>query len=268
MKTGLHRLNLPLALTVAGAIALVTWVIFTANQRHTQEAARRQILRKPLIEASADQQLEKFSLTGFDDRGKKAWNLEGDAAKIDSGQTVFLEQNVTLKLQDNTVIRTDHVQWSQDAGSLKTDSRVFVDHQTAKIEGIGAIGRMKDSFIQLNRKIEMIINESTRLVCEGPLKIFYKENRMIFYRKVKVTDARGVLTSDRMDVFFDSADKKVKQIVAIGHVVIVRGTDTTRSQRAIYTPSTGAIRLEGNPEVTLHKESKGLLDGPFGNKAP
>ena len=67
----------------------------------------------------------------------------------------------------------------------------------------------------------------------------------------------------RMDVYFDSQEKKVTQIIAIGDVVIERGGDTTRSKRAIYTPSTGSLRLEGDPEVTLHpKSSKALNAAP------
>jgi lipopolysaccharide assembly outer membrane protein LptD (OstA) len=68
-----------------------------------------------------------------------------------------------------------------------------------------------------------------------------------------------------MDVTFDSETKKVKQIFAAGNVVIVRAGDTTRSNRAIYSFATGSIRLEGNPEITLHKGSTALLDGAIRN---
>ena len=76
---------------------------------------------------------------------------------------------------------------------------------------------------------------------------------MILYRKVKVVDERGSVTANRMDVFFDPDQKKAKEIIAIGNVLIEREGDTTRSKRAIYLPATGAVRLEGSPEITLHK---------------
>jgi lipopolysaccharide export system protein LptA len=88
---------------------------------------------------------------------------------------------------------------------------------------------------------------------------------MIFYRKVKVVDERGILKANRMDVLFDPEEKKVSQIIAIGNVTIERGTDTTHSQRAIYSLATGSVRLEGNPEITLHKDSAKLLDAPIRN---
>ena len=248
-------------------LAFAGVVLFWLYQNH--EARMVSKIKAPehqeLVKNSHDQQLQKFRLTGFDEKGKTFWNLEGDAAKIDPSQTVFLDQNVTLKLRDNTVVKTDHVQWSQSNGLLKTNSLVFVDHQNTKIKGVGAVGKPGESFIQLNRNVEMIINRTTRLVCDGPMKVFYKNNQLIFYRNVRVTDERGVLKANRMDVYFDPNQRKVTQIVAIGNVVIERGTDTTHSRRCIYTLATGSIRLEGNPEITLHKESTALLDGPFRN---
>ncbi len=246
------------------AAAALSIFLLTHERKLKEEAAEARKKREPTA-ASVDQSLQKFSLTGFDDKGKKFWNLEGDKARIDPGQVVFLDQNVTLKLQDTTVIKTDHVQWSQDGGVLRTPSQVFVTHQNADVKGRGAVGRLNDSFIQLNRDIQMLINKSTLLTCTGPLKIYYKQNKMIFYRKVKVVDDRGVLKANRMDVIFDPDQKKVTQIIAIGNVTIERGTDTTHSQRAIYSLATGSVRLEGNPEITLHKESSKLLDAPLRN---
>ncbi len=221
--------------------------------------------RAALVQSSRDQQLKKFSLIGFDETGKSNWKLEGDTAKIDPGQSIYLDQNVTLNLRDNTRVRTDHVQWSQDGGTMRTDALVYVDHQNAKVKGRGAFGRPNDGFIQLNRDITMTINATTDLVCQGPLKIFYNLNTMSFFRKVKVTDPRGVLSANRMDVKFETDQKSIKEIMATGNVVIERGNDTTHSSRAIYTVENGSIRLEGNPEITLRKGAGGILDGALRN---
>jgi len=270
MKAGVRAQNLTLMLLVAGFAALTAGLIFSLQRgRPPVEVTSKGNLREELLKSSQDQKLEEFSLTGFDDTGKKAWNLKGNAAKIDPGQTVFLDENVTLKLKDATVIHTDHVQWSQEGGALKTDSPVKVDHENATVTGTGAWGRLEKSFIQLNRNIEMVFHQSagkiSRLTCAGPLKIYFKDNRMIFYRNVKVVDERGVLKANRMDVFFDPDQKKVTQIIAVGNVVIQRGEDVSRSQRATYTVATGAVRLEGNPEITVHKESSAVLDATLRN---
>jgi lipopolysaccharide export system protein LptA len=259
IRRNFHLLLLPL--TLAAAFFYFLWSAKPEGGRPSPEAAR-----SDLIASDTDQKLQKFKLTGFDEKGKSAWNLEGDSAKIDPGQTVFLDQNVTLRLKDDTVIKSDHVQWSQDGGTLRTQEIVTVEHESVFVRGRGAYGRPADGYIQLNRDIEMTMNDSTKLVCQGPMKIFYNQNLMHFYRKVKVTDQRGILSANRMDVYFDPDKKKIHQIVAIGNVVIERGQDTTRSQRAIYSLDTGSVRLEGNPEITLHKSGgTGILDGALRN---
>jgi lipopolysaccharide export system protein LptA len=263
LKFGYQRQSGQLFL-ILGLIGVITYLFISNYQKEEALlATRRQLSKKVSSQAGKNQKLQKFNLTGFDNQGKKFWNLEGETAKIEPSQTVFLEQNVTLRLKDNTVITTDKVEWSQSKGTLVTNAPVFVEHENAKIKGIGARGRPAENFVQLNRHIEMLINESTRISCRGPMKIYYNENRMIFYRNVRIRDSRGVLTARRMDVTFDPQTKKIDQVVASGDVVIVRGSDKSRSKKAIYTVATGAVRLEGNPEITIQEDSSKVLDGTF-----
>lgn len=213
---------------------------------------------------SKDQKLEKFSLTGFDGQGKVFWKLEGETAKIDPGQTVYLENDVTLRYKEDTVIRTNHVYYSPQTQKLETDAPVTVDHENVRVQGVGAIGRPAENYVQINRHIQMVINATTTLTCDGPMKVFYNDHKMIFYRHVKVVDAKGVLNARRMDVFFNPEAKKIEKIVAVGEVLIERGPDTTKSDRAVYTVADSSVRLEGSPEITLHKGT-GLLNGTLRN---
>lgn len=271
MSISYRRSQMPLfllILLIASGLVFMVWSYGARPRpRHAEDPVSKEA-RERLISSSAEQELQKFSLSGFDEKGKRFWKLEGDAAKIDQGQTVYLKNNVTLRLRDDTLVKTDRLEWAQGGGELRTNAPVFVDHQSTKIKGLGAYGRPNQSFIQINETIEMIVNSTTTITCDGPMKIFYQDNKAIFYRNVKVVDGRGVLTAKRMDVYFDNQEKKVTQIIALGDVVIVRGNDKTRSQRAIYTPSTGSLRLEGNPEVTLSRKSStssALFDAPFRN---
>src|SRR3989338_3361639 len=228
----------PLVLVLV-IISFALFFFFMKSRQSARQAQSGAEPREEIVRSSHDQRLQKFSLTGFDDKGQKFWNLEGDTAKIDLGDTVFLEDNVTLKLKNDTVIKTDHVRWTQNKGILRTNSPVFVTRDSTRIHGMGAYGRLHENFIQINRDIEMIVQPGTVLTCLGPMKIFYNENRMVYFRHVTVTDAKGTLTSNRMDVYFDPDEKRVREIVALGDVVIDRGSDTTRAERAIYLPATG-----------------------------
>ncbi len=257
MNTAVFKRNFPFYLFI---LILLSAFLFFFMQGARQKHPVKKVSSRELIDSSRDQQLKKFTLTGFDDKGQKFWNLQGESAKIEPGQTIYLDQNVTLRLKDNTIIRTDHVRWSQDGGTMTTHSPVAVDHGTIKVTGVGSMGRPSDSFIQLNRKIRMTDAEGSVLTCDGPMKIYYNENKMIFYRNVKAVDQRGTLIAKRMDVLFEPGQQKVNQIIASGDVEIIRGTDTTHSQRAIYTVATGSIRLEGNPDITVHKGSEALME--------
>ncbi len=269
MSLPYHRNSLPLILLgglIASGLLLIFWgygkPVKTVAEPASKEARQR------VVSSSTDQELQKFSLSGFDEKGRRFWKLEGDVAKIDQGQTVYLKSNVTLRLHEDTLVRTDRLEWSQGGGMLRTDAPVFVDHQNTKIKGMGAYGLPNQSFIQLNKDIEMLVSPATTITCDGPMKIYYHDNKAVFFRKVKVVDGRGILTAKRMDVYFDNQEKKVTQIIAIGDVVIERSGDTTRSQRAIYTPSTGSLRLEGSPEVTLHKNSSKFTELSPNNASP
>ncbi|MBI3252967.1 MAG: LPS export ABC transporter periplasmic protein LptC [Candidatus Omnitrophica bacterium] len=260
MRSHFHRQNVPLVVLFAACLAAV--MLFFVHERE-----KRQALRERSVQASAgprDQQIQHFVLTGFDDRGKKFWDLEGGTARIDPDQTVYLDDNVTLRLRDNTLVKTSKVTWAQNSSLMTTNAPVVVNREATVIHGRGAIGRPNESFIQINRDIRMTLNASAHLTCQGPMKVYYKENKMVFFRKVRVKDSRGVLSANRMDVFMDE-HKKVDKVIAIGNVVIERGTDTTHSQRAIYSLLTGAVRLEGSPEITLHKGGAGFLDSAAGN---
>ena len=145
--------NFPFYLFIVLLLAAFAFFFFQGKKQN--DAKRKTHSPKEMIDSSHDQRLQKFTLTGFDDKGQKFWNLQGESAKIDAGQTIYLDENVTLRLRDNTVVRTDHVQWSQGGGTMRTNSPVFVSHETVKVKGMGAVGRPSDSFIQLNRQIEI-----------------------------------------------------------------------------------------------------------------
>lgn len=268
MKLAVPSRNIPFILI--GLLLCGTFGVFfyQGHQANRDAAAKRRaaLAASPGLK-EGEQRLQKFKLTGFDERGKTAWNLEGDAAEIDPQRTVILEENVVLRLRGETTIKTDHVRWTQASGVLTTDSLVTVDHADARVVGRGAHGLPNEGFIQLHHDIVMNLHDgATRVACSGPLKIYYNQNKMVFYRKVVVTDDRGTLSANRMDVLFDPDDRKVKDIHAEGNVSIERNGDRTRSRRAIYSVRTGSVRLEGNPEITLTKSENGIIgDGLTGN---
>ncbi len=98
MTSAFHKSNLPILMFGAGVLLLFFVFFFVASNKKAKQGKAQGASRQNLISSSRDQELQKFNLTGYDDKGKTFWNLVGETAKIDPGQTVFLDQNVVLKL--------------------------------------------------------------------------------------------------------------------------------------------------------------------------
>lgn len=222
-------------------------------------------LKKGSSSAPAEQTLHHFELVGFDETGKKFWKLTGDRATIkEEGEEILVNKNVLLSIQSTTQIRTDRIYWNKNSTSFWTDAPVKVLREDLTMEGVGAFGKPTEYFVQLHRHIKMAIDAKTTVICEGPLKIFYREHIASFYRHVRIRDPQGTVLAQRMDVFFDADTKKVTHIDMVGQVEIFRGNDHSRSNRAIYTVATGAIRLE-KPQITIREKKGWTQDGSSGN---
>ena len=95
------------------------------------------------------------------------------------------------------------------------------------------------------------------VTCDGPLEIDYEKGRAVFYNNVKVNQKESQLFSDKATMYFDAKDKKLIKIVAEGNVRIIRGENTSFSQKATYFAQTRRVVLEGSPRlVVFPKESK------------
>ncbi len=83
----------------------------------------------------------------------------------------------------------------------------------------------------------------------------YAESTIVFEENVKVVDEEYTLTADRLIVFLEGTNE-VRQIHAIGHVVIVSGDRTGRSPKAVYTKKTGEIVMTGPNDTAVQLTSK------------
>ena len=219
----------------------------------------------PEEDTKADLQIiERFELEGFDEKGDRLWELQGDYAHMTEANHVFIEKDVLLTLMQKTVVEADKVYWQSDKSRFITNRPVKITHDTLEVEGKGALGKLDDRFLQLNQSIRMFLENGAVITCHGPLKIYLQEERLVMYRNVMVIDERGAVFADRMDVFFDPDARKIKKIVARENVRIQRDDDVTYAEVAIYDTETQSVRLEGEPEIVvrdpdgLHEEAYGI----------
>lgn len=79
-------------------------------------------------------------------------------------------------------------------------------------------------------------------------------------------DARGKLSADKMDVYYNKISKRVSKITAAGDVAIENPDgNKTFSDSVIYLADEGRIILGGDTEALYveGRESSSLLEGGF-----
>jgi LPS export ABC transporter protein LptC len=193
-------------------------------------------------DASSDQQIGDFSLSGFGDQGKKSWDLSGKSADIfnevvklkkvvgnnyapndtinltaDKGDfnkksgLVHLEDNVVITTASGAKLTTDTLDWDRKQQIVKTLDKVNLSRQDMNLSGQGAHGQTALKQIMLEKDVRLDIqtldkqvNKKEKIVitCDGPLDVDYEKNIAIFNNNVKVEKPDMTIYSDKMEVYF------------------------------------------------------------------
>lgn len=246
---------------LAGILAAA--VVFAVTRR----PARPAFTPAPAGAEDTAQSVERFTLEGFEPGGGRSWELQGEHARLTGGANVFIEKNVVLKIRGSTVVTTDKVYWDGSKQSFLTRLPVRIEHEGHVIEGIGALGKISEEFLQINRDVRLELRDSIVLTALGPFKIFHKTNRAVFYRDVCVVDKKGTVRAEELEVLFDSKTGQATRLIARKNVRIARGGDLSRSEAAVYDTRTQSVRLVGSPEILFHEDSMESLEkakGPDG----
>ena len=199
--------------------------------------------------------IEHFTLDGYETGGQKAWELKGDMAHIGNAMDVFIEKNVVLDIRKAARIMADKVYWQHGKSRFMTNRPVKIQYENQIMEGIGAFGKANEEFLQIDQNIGMTMRGPAVLTAWGPLQIFHKENRAVFYRDVRITDQKGNLKADRMDVFFNPETKRIKKVVAKGNVRIAREGNVSFSDEAVYNTETQSVKLIGEPKIQIQESA-------------
>ncbi len=125
------------------------------------------------------------------------------------------------------------------------------------IEGEGARGDSNLKKVKFKKNVTVVVQDPkakaagpTVITCDGPLTIDYEKNIAHFKENVVAQDARGKLSADIMDVYYNKVSRQVAKIVALGNVVIENPDgNKTYSDSVIYLADEGRIILGGDAEA-------------------
>lgn len=139
----------------------------------------------------SEQQLQGFSLSGFDQKGKKAWTVKGNFANIfsdvvylenitanmygdkdnlclvaDKGKydkaksIIYLQENVVATTDSGARLKTDSLELQQDKQLIKTDERVEIDKENILTTAKGLRAKPDLKRVRLVRDVKVDISEA------------------------------------------------------------------------------------------------------------
>lgn len=179
---------------------------------------------------------------------------------------VHLEEDVVVTTDEGARLTTDYLDWQSEGETISSQARAFVERENITISGVGihAMPSLKEA--RMNRDVTVRITSLhstgsgkdpsvTIITSVGPLEIDYEKQIAIFHDSVKVSDERGNIFSDRMDVYLDPKEEGITKVVALGNVRILREGNTTYSQKAVYESKEGKLTLSGRPRLVIYSTS-------------
>jgi len=187
-------------------------------------------------------QIGDFSLSGFGDKGKKAWDLSGQSADIlnetvklkkvvgnhyaqndninltaDNGDfnkksgVVHLQDNVVITTSSGAKLTTDSLDWDRKQQIVSTLDKVNLERSDMNLSGQGAVGQtaLKQVVLEKNVRLDILPDDKKEnkkekiiITCDGPLDIDYDKNIAVFNNNVKVEKPDLTIYSDKMEVYF------------------------------------------------------------------
>ena len=230
-------------------------------------------------------QIETFNLASYADDGSKQWEVVGQSANVADAvidmkdvaatsygpqanvtltakegtfnrdqQDVQLRHDVKAVTTEGTTLTTETLAWNANRQIASTPDWTMVQRANMTVQGQGAIGQPQLKKVRFQEQVRVDLQPSTVITCRGPLEVDYDRNRARFWRQVHVTDPRGDIWADRMDVQVHPTTHKLMDVQCWGHVKLQQNGQTARAHRAVYHQTTGKMVLIGHPRIAFHSD--------------
>ena len=117
--------------------------------------------------------------------------------------------------------------------------------------GLKTAEMQKDVTIKVEPKSEQMGGEPLTITCDGPLEIDQAKSVAVLKNNVVAVQLGRTLKTDRMEVYFDPANKKITQMICDGHFYLVQAGNSTQADHAVYDAVTQKVTLSGRPKLIL-----------------
>lgn len=258
-------------------VALLVLFLFTGGCGRKEEPKAKEAKAPPEASARAsgdpvNHKVLSFNLEGLTERGVKKWDVKGESAEAISENEVKLDNIIASAYGEEAeaIITADEGIYDRAKNNVKLEKNVHATINATQgftgdfVEGSDNIkNRAEKSAV----KGEKPKKDKTVITCDGEVQFDYEKNQAYFLKNVKVVNNDGTIDADKITVHLDPTTRRLKEIVADGNVTIIRGDNTTFSQRASYSESEKKVTLSGKPRLILSPEGGMGFDENFNQEA-
>ncbi len=212
-----------------------------------------------------------FNLEGLNERGEKKWDVKGESAEAISENQVKLDNIIASAYgeESEAVITADEGVYDKSKNNVTLEKNVHATIMATQgftgdfVEGAD---KAKDKKKPSGAKGEKPKKSKTIITCDGEVQFDYEKNQAYFNKNVKVVSEDGTIDADKITLYLNSDTRRLSEIVADGNVKIVRGDNTSFSQKASYSENDKKVTLSGSPKLILSPEGGMGLDAITGEK--
>jgi len=214
--------------------------------------------------AKADITENNIQITNVDANfyGKQDANLTADHGTINkTNGNVHLQDNVVITSVDRgTKMTTNALDWDRNKDLVTTQDPVKIVDEQGVVTGQGMSAHPNLKKAKINKNVKATVHTQPQgdpddqiitVTSDGPMQMNQATMYAVFnIHVVSVEASTGrELHSDKMEIWFDSATKKVKKAICTGHVKAIQGPNVSFADKMVYDGATQVLTMIGRPKI-------------------
>ena len=194
---------------------------------------------------------------------KQNANLKSKSGTISKvNGDVHLQDDVIVTADRGTTMTTDSLDWKRNQDLVTTDDAVNIQDEQVTLTGKGLTGHPNLKTAKLNEDVKATLKTSknkslagqvVEITCDGPMEMDQSKMYAVFNRNVvaKERSTGRELRTDKLSIWFDEKNKKIKKLVCTGHVVAIQGENQSYSDEMVYTGEDEKLVMTGRPKLVF-----------------
>jgi len=246
-----------------------------------------------------EQKFEGFNLQGYDDSGKKAWEVNGDTADVIGNEIILsnvdadtfgeqkmnvvaktgvvdqvsgmmrLEEDVVITSENGQRMMTDSLDWSRDKDLVTTDDDVTITGEKMMANGTGMRAHPNLKMAKINKDVTVVVDtddpdekgdtKTVTITSDGPMVIDQSKSMASFTDNVVAFQDDQTLRGDYMEIHFDKEMSTITKMICTGNVEIEQGENKSYAQKAVYDAAEKKLTLSGRPKLIMLTEGESIF---------